>query len=40
MKIVEKHTIENARIGRIDVFYADTAGLLERLSVLGRWKLR
>jgi hypothetical protein len=35
MGIVEKYTIDNGRIKQIDEYYADTASLISRLSVLG-----
>jgi hypothetical protein len=35
MGIVEKYTIESDRIKQIDEYYADTASLIDRLSVLG-----
>lgn len=35
MGLIEKYTVANGRIVQIDEFYADTAGLLERLGVLG-----
>jgi hypothetical protein len=35
MGIVEKYTIESDRIRQIDEYYADTASLIDRLSVLG-----
>jgi len=35
MGLIEKFTIENGRITQIDEFFQDTAGLLERLTVLG-----
>jgi hypothetical protein len=35
MGIIEKYTIESDRIKQIDEYYADTASLIDRLSVLG-----
>src|SRR5882757_7362122 len=35
MGLMEKYTIENGRIKQIDEFFADTAGFLDRLAVLG-----
>ena len=35
MAIMEKYTVENGRIARIDEFYSDTAGFLTQLRLLG-----
>jgi hypothetical protein len=35
MGLIEKFTIESGRIKQIDVFFQDTAGFLDRLTVLG-----
>jgi hypothetical protein len=35
MGVMEKYTVAHGRISYIDEFYADTAGFLERLTVLG-----
>jgi hypothetical protein len=35
MGLIEKYTVTDGRISQIDEFYADTAGLVERLTALG-----